>query len=238
MRSCVSQLNLDPNEVDKFARLAHRWWDPEGELKTLHHINPCRLSFIDQRCGLNGKRVLDMGCGGGLLSEAMASKGAAVTGVDAAEQSVRIAKLHQLESQSEVEYVCSTAEEFAEQHSGLAFDVVTCMEMLEHVPQPQSAVESLLSMLKPGGDIFFSTINRHFGSWLQAIVAAEYVLRIVPRGTHEYARLIRPSELTTVLRRAGAEVLEIKGMRYNPLTAVASLHAHPNVNYLLWARKS
>jgi 2-polyprenyl-6-hydroxyphenyl methylase/3-demethylubiquinone-9 3-methyltransferase len=225
-------VNVDPAELEKFSQLASRWWDPHGEFRPLHEINPLRLDWIDSRAPLAGKKVLDVGCGGGILAEAMAGCGAQVTGIDLGGKSLRVAELHLLQSKAAVVYEEASAEQFAEQHAG-EFDVVTCMEMLEHVPQPSSAVAACARLARPGGQVFFSTINRNPKSYLFAVIGAEYVLRLLPRGTHDYARFIKPSELSRWARAAGLRVLEVIGMTYNPLTQRYRLEADCDVNYLL-----
>jgi 2-polyprenyl-6-hydroxyphenyl methylase / 3-demethylubiquinone-9 3-methyltransferase len=230
-------VNVDPQELEKFSQLAHRWWDPNSEFKPLHEINPLRLSWIDQSASLRGKRVLDVGCGGGILAEAMAALGAEVTGIDLSDKALKVAELHLLESGNQVTYRKSAVEQFAQEQPG-SFDVVTCMEVLEHVPDPHSHVKACASLLKPDGQAFFATINRNPKSFLFAIIGAEYVLRLLPRGTHEYARLIRPSELSGWCRRAGLSVEGIVGMTYNPLTRVYALGNDTDVNYMLRARCS
>ncbi len=227
--------NVDPQELEKFSQLAHRWWDPNSEFKPLHEINPLRLSWIDQAAGLRGKRVLDVGCGGGILSEAMAARGAEVTGIDLSDKALKIAQLHLLESGNQVTYRKAAVEALAEEQPA-GFDVVTCIEVLEHVPDPASHVRACASLLKPGGCTFFATINRNPKAFLFAIIGAEYVLRLLPRDTHEYARLIRPSELSGWCRRAGLSVEGIVGMTYNPLTRVYALGPDTDVNYILRAR--
>ncbi len=227
--------NVDPKELEKFSQLAHRWWDPNSEFKPLHEINPLRLGWIDEKAGLPGKRVVDVGCGGGILAEAMAARGAAVTGIDLSDRAIKVAELHLLESRERVNYLQADAEELAQQQSS-SFDVVACMELLEHVPDPARQVIACARLLKPGGHAFFATINRNPKSFLLAIVGAEYVLGLLPRGTHEYARLIRPSELSSWCRHAGLSVEAIIGMRYNPLTRVYSLGPDTSVNYILHAR--
>jgi 2-polyprenyl-6-hydroxyphenyl methylase/3-demethylubiquinone-9 3-methyltransferase len=229
--------NVDPAELAKFSELAHRWWDPTSEFRPLHEINPLRLAHIDRLAGgLSGKRVLDIGCGGGILAEAMAAKGAQVTGIDLAEKPLRVAMLHRLETGSAVEYRLVSAEALADEAPG-SFDVITCMEMLEHVPDPPSTVGACARLVKPGGQVFFSTINRNAKAFLLAIVGAEYVLNLLPRGTHEYARFIRPSELTHACRDAGLRVTDLTGMTYNPFTRTYSLGRDVDVNYLLGARR-
>jgi len=225
-------MNADPAELEKFSELAHRWWDPHGEFRPLHDINPLRLGWIDERAALAGKRVLDVGCGGGILAEAMAGRGARVTGIDLSEKSLRVAELHRLESQAEVAYERAMAEDFAAAHPG-EFDVVTCMELLEHVPQPASVVAACARLVRPGGQVFFSTINRNPKSYLFAVVGAEYVLRLLPRGTHDYLRFIKPSELSRFARDAALRPVELMGMTYNPLTQRYRLGADTGVNYLL-----
>jgi 2-polyprenyl-6-hydroxyphenyl methylase/3-demethylubiquinone-9 3-methyltransferase len=226
------RMNADQAELEKFSALASRWWDPEGEFRPLHEINPLRLQWIDERASLAGKKVLDVGCGGGILAEAMAGRGAQVTGIDLGGKSLRVAELHLLQSKAAVRYEEASAEQFAAQHAG-EFDVVTCMEMLEHVPEPSSAVSACARLAKPGGQVFFSTINRNPKSYLFAVIGAEYVLRLLPRGTHDYARFIKPSELSRWARAAGLRVTEVIGMTYNPLTRRYRLEDDCDVNYLL-----
>ncbi|MCU0942629.1 MAG: bifunctional 2-polyprenyl-6-hydroxyphenol methylase/3-demethylubiquinol 3-O-methyltransferase UbiG [Hydrogenophaga sp.] len=229
--------NADPAELAKFSDLAHRWWDPESEFRPLHQINPLRLDWIDTLAPIQGKRVLDVGCGGGILSDAMARRGADVTGIDLATKALRVAQLHALEAATpNVRYLETSAEALASEQPG-SFDVVTCMEMLEHVPDPSSVVRACSELVKPGGWVFFSTINRNPKSFLFAIVGAEYVLRLLPRGTHEYAKFIRPSELAGHCRATGLELLHTKGMEYNPLTRRYWLSGDTSVNYLLATRK-
>jgi 2-polyprenyl-6-hydroxyphenyl methylase/3-demethylubiquinone-9 3-methyltransferase len=228
--------NVDYGEISKFEALAARWWDPHSEFKPLHQINPLRLDYIDRRSGLQGKQVLDVGCGGGILSESMAQRGARVTGIDMGEAPLAVARLHQHESGVEVTYTQSTAEAFAAEHPG-QFDVVTCLEMLEHVPDPSSVVAACATLVKPGGQVFFSTINRNPKSFLFAIVGAEYVLRLLPRGTHEYNKFIKPSELDSWIRDAGLALREITGMTYNPITQRYSLGYDVDVNYLVHSQR-
>ncbi len=228
--------NVDPAEIGKFEALAARWWDPGSEFKPLHDINPLRLDYIDRRVGLAGKTVLDVGCGGGILAESMAARGARVTGIDMGEAPLAVARLHLQESGAAVDYIKTTAEEFAQTRAG-AFDVVTCMEMLEHVPDPASTVAACARLVRPGGAVFFSTINRNPKAWLLAIVGAEYVLNLLPRGTHEYEKFIRPSELATWMRQARLELRELTGMHYNPLTRGYTLGPGVDVNYLTWAER-
>jgi len=226
-------VNVDPRELEKFSALAHRWWDPNSEFKPLHDINPLRLGWIEQVAGgLAGKAVVDVGCGGGILSEAMALKGALVTGIDLADKPLKVAKLHLLESGNKVEYRKMAVEELAREQPS-HYDVVTCMEMLEHVPDPQSTVRACAELAKPGGHVFFATLNRNPKSFLFAIVGAEYVLNLLPKGTHEYAKFIRPSELGRMARNAELSVEQIVGMSYNPFSRVYSLGADTSVNYIM-----
>lgn len=229
--------NANPAELDKFSALASSWWDPQGELKTLHDINPLRLDWIRSQAGpLAGQQVLDVGCGGGLLSEAMASDGAQVTGIDLASDSLQVARLHGHESGVQVRYECISAEDFAHQNPG-QFDLVTCMELLEHVPDPASVVRACGKLVRPGGLVCFSTLNRNPRSFLLAIVAAEYILRLLPHGTHQYEHFITPSELAAAARAAGLEVAALSGLAYNPLTRHYHLTADTAVNYFLAARR-
>ena len=229
--------NADPAELAKFSALADRWWDPTSEFKPLHDINPLRLDYIDGRAGgLAAKRVVDVGCGGGILAEALARRGAHVTGLDLSEKALGVARLHAQENAVDVDYRLESAESFAGREAG-AFDVVCCMEMLEHVPVPAETVAACAQMLKPGGIAVFSTINRNPKSYLFAVVGAEYVLRMLPRGTHDYARFIRPSELSRYARMAGLEPVDIIGMTYNPLTKRYRLEADTSVNYLVTCNK-
>ena len=229
-------LNADPAELEKFGDLAHRWWDPNSEFKPLHDINPLRLDWIDGAIGLTGKRVLDVGCGGGLLSEGMAVRGAEVTGIDLSEKPLGVARLHLLESGQKVDYRKISAEQMAEEMPG-AFDAVTCLEMLEHVPDPASIIESCARLVKPGGQVFFSTINRNPKSYLLAVIGAEYVLQMLPRGTHDFAKFIKPSELTRWCKQSGLEPDELIGMTYNPLTRHYALDRDTDVNYLVRATR-
>jgi 2-polyprenyl-6-hydroxyphenyl methylase / 3-demethylubiquinone-9 3-methyltransferase len=232
----MSQQNVDPAELQKFASLAHRWWDINSEFKPLHEINPLRLNFIDQLVTLSGKRVLDVGCGGGILSESMSKKGAQVLGIDLGEKALKVAQLHALESGVQVDYrlveVEALAKEMPEQ-----FDVVTCMEMLEHVPNPAAVIQACASLLKPGGKVFFSTINRNLKAYLFAVLGAEYVLNLLPKGTHEYAKFIKPSEMAAWVRQSGLTVDGLKGMSYSPLTQTYSLGEDVAVNYMMHASK-
>jgi 2-polyprenyl-6-hydroxyphenyl methylase/3-demethylubiquinone-9 3-methyltransferase len=231
--SPASPGNVDQAELDKFSALASRWWDPESEFKPLHAINPLRLNWIQQHTGpLAGKRVVDVGCGGGILSESMARAGATVTGIDLAEKSLKIAKLHGLESGVKVDYRTVSAEQLAAEQAG-QFDVVTCMEMLEHVPDPASIIQACSQLAKPGGWVFFSTLNRNPKSFLFAIIGAEYLLRLLPRGTHSYEHFIKPSELAASARRAGLQVADLGGMEYNPVTDTYKLSRDTSVNYLV-----
>ncbi len=224
--------NVDPQEVGKFNALASRWWDSTSEFKPLHDINPLRLNYIDEHAGIAGKEVLDVGCGGGILSESMAFRGAEVTGIDMAEAALSVAKLHLLESGAKVDYQQTSVETLASKQPS-AFDVVTCMEMLEHVPDPSSVIKSCAMLVKPGGDIFFSTLNRNAKSYLFAILGAEYILKMLPKGTHDYQKFIRPSELEEWVREAGLELKKITGMSYNPLTQSYKLNKDLSVNYLV-----
>ncbi len=226
--------NVDSNEIDKFSEIASRWWDTESEFKPLHEINPLRLNYINQHSPLEGKRVLDVGCGGGILSESMAKAGAAVTGIDLAEPALEIATLHAMEAQvTNVDYECSSAEDYAAQHEG-TFDIVTCMEMLEHVPDPEGAVKSCHQLLKPGGAAFFSTLNRNNKSWLLAIVGAEYILNLLPRGTHDWNRFIKPSELSAWCRNANLQTQDITGLQYQPFSKTYSTGGDVDVNYMMF----
>jgi len=232
----VMTTNADPKELDKFGELAHRWWDPNSEFKPLHDINPLRLGWIDRSRPLRGQKVLDVGCGGGLLSEGMADLGAQVTGIDLSEKALGVARLHLLESGRQVEYRLIAVEALADEMPG-AFDTVTCLEMLEHVPDPASVVNACARLARPGGQVFFSTINRNPKAYLMAVVGAEYVLKMLPRGTHDYARFLRPAELARHCRDAGLTVAEIVGMSYNPLSRTYSLGGDTSVNYLIRAQR-
>lgn len=233
----TAKSNIDAGEIAKFDVLASRWWDPEGDFRPLHEINPLRLDYIRQRASLDGSKVLDVGCGGGILAESMAQKGAQVTGIDMAEKALGVARLHQAESGTDVEYLQSTAEDLAAERAG-RYDVVTCLEMLEHVPSPASIVSACCTLVKPGGDVFFSTINRNPKSFLFAIVGAEYVLNMLPKGTHEYEKLIRPSELESWARNTGLTLAGSIGMHYNPITKEYSLGPNVDVNYLMHFRRA
>jgi len=227
-----SHANVDPQEVAKFSDLAHRWWDPNSEFKPLHDINPLRLGWVDRCVGLAGKQALDVGCGGGLMSEGMASCGAKVTGIDMSEKALGVAKLHMLESGHQIDYRLMAAEVLASEMPA-SFDVVTCLEMLEHVPDPASTIAACAKMVKPGGQVFFSTINRNPKAYLFAVIGAEYILNLLPKGTHDYTKFLRPAELARFAREAGLEVNEIIGMSYNPLTKTYKLGNDTSVNYLV-----
>ena len=230
-------LNADPAELAKFSDLAHHWWDPESEFKPLHQINPLRLDWIHALADLNRKRVLDVGCGGGILADSMARKGADVTGIDLASKSLRVAQLHALETGTpSIQYREVSVEALAQEQPS-SFDVVTCMEMLEHVPDPSSVVRACAELVKPDGWVFFSTLHRSAKAFMLAIVGAEYVLNMLPRGTHEYAKMIRPSELAASCREAGLDLVGTKGMEYNPITQRYALTTDTSVNYMLAARK-
>lgn len=237
MTNTTQSMNVDPSEIAKFEALAKRWWDKNSEFKPLHDINPLRSNFIDERSPVAGLNVLDVGCGGGILSESLAQRGAAVTGIDMGEAPLSVAKLHGLESGVEVDYQQITAEELASQQAGI-YDVVTCLEMLEHVPDPSSIIKACYELVKPGGHVYFSTINRNPKSYLFAIIGAEYVLKLLPKGTHEYNKFITPAELAQWARKAGLSWQEITGMTYNPLTKKYKLTANDvSVNYLVHTSK-
>jgi 2-polyprenyl-6-hydroxyphenyl methylase/3-demethylubiquinone-9 3-methyltransferase len=230
-------MNVDQSEIDKFSALAHRWWDPNSEFKPLHAINPLRLSWIKSFVNLDGKKVVDIGCGGGILAESIAQSGAQTTGIDLSEKALKVAELHALEVGAQnVSYRSISAETLAQEQAE-QYDVVTCMEMLEHVPDPTSVVRACATLCKPGGTLFFSTLNRSPKSYLFAIIGAEYVLRLLPRGTHEYAKFIKPSELVTFTRDAGLEMLGMKGLSYNPLSQIYSLSDDVDINYMIAVRK-
>lgn len=228
--------NVDPNEIAKFEALASRWWDKESEFKPLHDINPLRLNYIDEKAPLPGKKVLDVGCGGGILSEGLSQRGAHVMGIDMGEAPLSVARLHGLETGIDVDYQQMTVEALAEQQPE-SFDIVTCLEMLEHVPQPASVIRACATLLKPGGHLFLSTINRNPKAYLFAVVGAEHVLKMLPKGTHEYKKFIKPSELTRYVRQADLEFRDISGMTYNPLIKEYKINSDVNVNYLMHAQK-
>lgn len=228
----MTNVNADKAELSKFDSAAHSWWDRNAEFKSLHDINPLRLRYIDERAALAGKRVLDVGCGGGILAESMAALGASVTGIDLSEKAINIARLHLFESRLDVDYRSASAEDFASDNAG-QYDAVTCMELLEHVPDPASTIRACAKLVKAGGDIFFSTINRNPKAYLLAVIAAEYVLRLLPRGTHRYERFLKPSELSSMSRAAGLQVAGIIGMTYDPLTGTYSLGDNVDVNYMV-----
>lgn len=228
--------NVEVAEVNKFSELAHQWWDQQGVFKPLHQLNPLRLDYIDNRASLQGKQVLDVGCGGGILSESMAQRGAQVTGIDLAEKSLQVAQLHALDSGIQLEYRCVAVEALAEEQPQ-TFDVVTCMEMLEHVPDPSSVVRACARLVKPGGHVFFSTLNRNAKAYLMAVVGAEYVLNLLPKGTHEYSKFIKPSELAAWMRASGLELQHQTGVSYHPLNKQYALTSDTSVNYMLHAIK-
>ncbi len=228
----IRSMNADPSELQKFSDLAHRWWDPTSEFRPLHDINPLRLEWINARISLSGKSVVDIGCGGGILAEAMVKKGAQVLGIDLSEKALKVADLHSLESGVQVRYEMISAEELAAREPA-RYDVVTCMEMLEHVPDPAAIVRACAALAKPGGHVFFSTLNRNPKSYLFAVLGAEYLLRMLPKGTHDYAKFLTPAELSQFIRNAGMEVDSLKGMTYNPLTQIYSLNRNTDVNYLI-----
>jgi 2-polyprenyl-6-hydroxyphenyl methylase/3-demethylubiquinone-9 3-methyltransferase len=228
--------NIDPSEIAKFSQSAAHWWDLGGEFKTLHEINPLRVNYINQKAPLLDKTVIDIGCGGGILSESMAKLGAHVTGIDMSEAALKVAKLHQMESGTAVNYQLITAEDMAAERPD-QYDVVTCLEMLEHVPHPESVIAACAKLAKPNGDIFFSTLNRNIKSYLFAILGAEYILKLLPQNTHDFAKFIRPSELSAWARIAGLQLIEMKGLYYNPVTKNHSLTDDISVNYLVHAKK-
>ncbi len=233
--SAVKQ-NIDQSEIDKFSQLAHNWWDLNGDFKPLHEINPLRLGFISQHAPLTGLSVLDVGCGGGILSEAMAKAGATVTGADMAKKSLQIAQLHALEGGLNIDYQCVSVEDLARQQPA-SFDVVTCMEMIEHVPDPASVIRACTELVKPGGWVFLSTLNRNAKSYVQAVIGAEYVLGLMPRGTHDYKKFIKPSEMVRMCRHVGLSLVDQSGLTYNPLTKRYKLVVDVSVNYMMAFRK-
>ncbi|MFK8067069.1 MAG: bifunctional 2-polyprenyl-6-hydroxyphenol methylase/3-demethylubiquinol 3-O-methyltransferase UbiG [Gammaproteobacteria bacterium] len=229
--------NIDRQEVDKFSAMASSWWDPEGDLKTLHHINPIRLDYIDELSGgIRQKTIADIGCGGGILAESMDSKGALITAIDASEEALQVARLHQLESGSKVHYLHSTAEALAENYSE-QFDIVTCMELLEHVPSPESIIIACKKLVKPNGYIFLSTLNRTLKAYAFAVLGAEYILNLLPKGTHDYAKFIQPAEIASWLREHNLDLKDLSGMSYNPINNEAALTEDLKVNYLVCAQK-
>ena len=228
--------NVDPVEIEKFSQLAHKWWDPHSEFKPLHDINPLRLNYINRHTPLTGRTVLDVGCGGGILSEGMAGLGAQVTGIDLADKALQVARLHLLESNRQVDYRKVAVETLATEQPA-HYDVVTCLEMLEHVPDPDSVIAACASLVKPGGWVFFSTLNRNPKSYLFAIIGAEYMLNMLPRGTHDYAKFLKPSELAQACRNARLTVIDLIGMGYNPISKVYSLGKDTDVNYMIACRK-
>ncbi len=232
----MNSSNADPAELRKFSDLASRWWDATSDFKPLHDINPLRLGWIQDRVNLSGQSVLDVGCGGGILSEGMARGGASVTGIDLSEAAISVARLHALEGELSIHYECIAAEEFAESNAA-QFDLVTCLELLEHVPDPASTVAACAALVKPGGSVFFSTLNRNPKSWLMAIVGAEYILHLLPKGTHEYARFIKPSELGTFCRQSDLHVQDMIGMSYNPISRQYKLDNNIDVNYMMATQK-
>jgi 2-polyprenyl-6-hydroxyphenyl methylase/3-demethylubiquinone-9 3-methyltransferase len=233
-RQHAGTANVDSVEIAKFEALARRWWDLEGEFRPLHDINPLRLNYIEKKASLAGRKLLDVGCGGGILSEGLCYRGATVTGIDMGEAPLQVARLHALESDLDIAYIKTTVEEYAESHPG-EFDIITCLEMLEHVPSPDSVIASCKKLLKPGGNLFLSTINRNPKAYLSAIIGAEYVLQLLPKGTHDFAKLIRPSELARWIRQSGLELMDITGMTFNPITRVYRLAPDTDVNYLVHA---
>ena len=229
-------MNVDQSEIAKFSALAHRWWDPNSEFKPLHAINPLRLNWIKSFVSLEGKKVVDVGCGGGILAESISQSGADTTGIDLSEKALKVAELHALEVGANLTYRSISAEDLADEQAE-QYDVVTCMEMLEHVPDPASVVRACAKLCKPGGTLFFSTLNRNPKSYLFAIIGAEYILKLLPKGTHEYTKFIKPSELVAFTRQAGLEMLGMKGLSYNPITQVYSLSDDVDVNYMIAVRK-
>lgn len=227
-----SATNVDAEEISKFAKMAEKWWDPNGEMKPLHQINPLRLRFIEKHAPLTGLKALDVGCGGGILTESMALAGAEALGIDLAKESLDVAERHAVEACANAQYACIPVEELANQ-KGATFDVVTCMEMLEHVPDPSSIIEACASLVKPGGKVFFSTLNRHPKAYALAIVGAEYILGMLPRGTHDYSKFIKPSEMDEWARAAGLQLMDMTGIQFNPLLQQYSLGSDVDVNYIM-----
>lgn len=236
MSETMNKINADTAELNKFSELAHKWWDKTSEFKPLHEINPLRLNYINDAVSLSGKRVLDVGCGGGILSESMAEKGAIVTGIDLGEKALKVAQLHSLESGVDVDYRYISAEAYAEEAAG-QYDVVTCLEMLEHVPDSASIVSACAKLVKPGGHVFFSTINRNPKAYVFAVLGAEYILKMLPKGTHDYAKFLKPSELARFARQADLSVIGQVGMSYNPITQHYWLNDDVSVNYLVYTQK-
>jgi len=232
----TKRINVSEEEVAKFNELAHKWWDKTSEFKPLHDINPLRLNFIHEKINLKNKKVLDVGCGGGILSESMANLGADVTGIDMGEKVINIAKLHALQTKLDIDYQCTSLEAFTSKHKPI-FDVITCMEMLEHVPEPSAVVSLCAKLLKPGGTLFMSTINRNIKAYLFAVIGAEYILNLLPRGTHDYEKFIKPSELISWCRQEDLTISTLKGMTYNPITGVYKLGDDVSVNYLIEVTK-
>jgi len=232
----IKEKNIDNNEINKFNQLASRWWDPEGDFKPLHDINPLRIDYINKYKNLNEQKILDIGCGGGILSEAMALKGGIVTGIDMAESALNVAKIHQIESKTDVDYKLTTVENLATLEEG-TYDIVTCLEMIEHVPSPKEVIESCSKLLKPGGSAFFSTINRNPKAFIYAILGAEHILKLLPIGTHEYAKFVKPSELEYWARNASLDLKDSTGLIYNPFTKNYSLGKNLDVNYLMFFKK-
>ena len=235
--STQPEQNVDLNELSKFDDLAKSWWDKSGDFKPLHEINPLRMAYINERTCLEGQHLLDVGCGGGILSEALAAAGAVVTGIDMAAKPLQVARLHKYESELEIDYQLTSIESYAADHAG-QFDVITCMEMLEHVPSPASVIAACERLLKPGGQLFLSTINRNAKAYLLAVLGAEYVLRMLPKGTHDYSRFIKPSELARWLRQSGFALLDVSGMGFNPISRVYKIGRDTDVNYLIYAEKA
>lgn len=235
VKEASSHHNVNPSEIENFNSLAHEWWDPEGKCRPLHDINPLRFQFISDRCKLSQKHVIDIGCGAGILTERMAAQGAKVTGIDASQELIEVAKLHALKNKYPIDYMHTTAEELVTSHAH-SFDVVTCLELLEHVPYPLSIIQSAVRLVKPNGDLFFSTLNRTLKSYLLAIFGAEYMLNLLPKGTHTYDQFIKPSELADWLRISNLELVDMAGFKYNPLSHDATLTEDVSINYIIHAR--